>query len=1179
MDLKRPHPLSYGLLMLGISLSSPALANPPVLNPPQVTGDGLYGQYYNYSFDPLNDPSFPSHGTLAMSRIDPVINFNWSSVPAAPSVQQSLMGVIWSGYLYVPYDGFYTFQTQSDDGIAVWVSNSVQIDDWTLHSNTLDNSVWYNYGYPTYLYQGYTPIMVNYFQNTGQAIAQLSWEYYGASDFNYWFPLFSPDPNAFAMTTIPQANLFSGQPLLLNGVSQSCGLLNQIELDFSEPVNTTTATVTGNYQINGGNNPRVVRAQINPVNPDSVLLQTSPALVPGTTYRITVTNVADTAGYAIATGSVATLTPQNGTQLLPGLLGRYFDQNGQANAFFTGKEVDRVDATLNFPALSANWPASGIPSTNFSTEWDGYVVPKKTDDYTFSETSDDGSTLQLSGNTLINMWQLQSATTANSSTIHLRKNQYYPVHVQYFQGPGQSVMQLGWNSASTGAQIIPASNLYYCATSQAAALSLSASTPASTCSPDSVQITAVDASGHPVNTFTGSISISTSSAHGTWSLGTGQGLFTAGAPDSGQASYTFVSADQGTVTLQLMDVHADTLQISAVGSGLSGNSLPLSFKDNAFLISSIDALGNNIVAGRPQQLQAQLWTRNPSTGNQCAIATQYNGSYALQSWITRGSADPGGAAPSINGQSLPNNLPGSNNLSLSFSAGTAQFPLSTTDVGQWTLNLQDSSSGFAQGLSGAANPISGASPVFVARPFGFAIDFANDRLTHGLNNSALSYADNANDYPWFVKAGNPFAMTVQAVLWNAAQDLNNDGIPDAGANLLGDNLATHFNASVALAPVQILPNPGNLGTLSPLSLSNFTGGQASVSATYSEVGIINIQAQLTNYLGGTNSVTGLAPYVGRFVPDHLSLLPASTLLTPACGSGSTGFTYMGQPMNLQWQLQAQNLANTTTQNYYGAFAKLAVNGAQAAGMLFKAANVATTTTPLSSRLQLGTLSGNTWTAGQSTLLDTGLTLNSLSQPDGAFDAFNVGLAATDTDGIGLSGLNFSSSGGVNDAVLLGSTKERYGRLWLSAANGSELLPLSLPVTAQYYANLGSASGFITNTLDNCTAVPLTPVQGAGQFGVLQLSNPQGAITVAATTPSYIAPSTATLSSGQSSITLAAPGSTGSLEVSLPGVPAWLRLYPYNWLIPGLGSTIPAASATFGIYPGRAPVIYWHEQFR
>ncbi len=1157
----------------------------PSVFPPQVTGDGLYGQYYNYGYDPLNDSNFPSGGSLALSRVDPILNFsNWGTVPAAPTVQTTNFGVVWTGYIYVANSGIWDFQTQSDDGVRVWIdqdgtgftNQNLFIDDWTLHGNTTDNTLTYfcvflscsSYSNGPYLSQGYYPIKVAYFNHLGASVISLSWQYEGSSIWN---------PGS-SWQLIPQSNLFSGQPLQLQTVSQPCGSLNQIELDFSEPLDTTSAQKSKNYQIQGANGINITNAVINPINASSVLLTTNKALTSGTTYSVSVSNVLDQAGYSVVSPSSGQLIPQAGTQLAPGLYGRYFNQNQQANAFFTGKEIDRVDSTINFPQLSPGvWPVAGFgnQTTNFSTEWDGYLIPSQTDDYTITLTSDDGSLMSLSGAQIINQWQLQAATSQTSNSIHLLKGQTYPVHIGYFQGPGYSVMQLAWTPSSTGTtSIIPSSNLAYCAANPLSGFSVSAGSFASTCTPSQITITALGNTGQPDTTWTGALAITTSSGHGDWSLVQGNGTLVPGASDSGTATYTFVSGDNGSVTLDLSNSHADTLTVNVSAQTYTGKSTPIQFQTNAFVIQSVDPLGNDVIAGRPHAFQVQAIRQNGTGGSSCGVATQYSGSKNLLAWISRDALDPQGAAPSINGVTLPNSAPASANLNnLSFSQGVASFNLNTTDVGKWSINLTDNSGSFAQN-----GTILGSSPVYVIRPFGFALDFSGNRASNGLKDGTWSYADALTVSPYFVKAGQPFSMSVRAVQWVSGQSISTPSdTPAAGTNLLTNPSTPSFNGTPSLAAVQVLPATATPGTLSTSSIGSFVSGTATSSLSYSDVGIININAQLSAYLGGSATIQGSAPNTGRFVPDHYSLNAAT--LTPACGSGSSGFTYMAQPMNVLWSLAAQNTSNQPTLNYTGSWYTLALNGSQTPGVNFTADDASTSVTPLSGRLSTGSWSG-TWTQGLSSMLSTTVTLNNLSQPDGSFDHFQLGLSATDSDGIGLTGLNMSSTGSATpDSVLLGTSSERYGRIWMGANNGSELLPLTIPVTAQYYVNLGNGQGaFETNTLDQCTQVALTPA-ASPNYGALTLSNPTGTLSTASTTPSYQTPYSTTLVNGQTQVTLSAPKVPGSIELSLPGLPAWLRLYPYQWTIPGIGATTPAALATFGVYQGRAPIIYWREQFR
>jgi MSHA biogenesis protein MshQ len=137
-----------------------------------------------------------------------------------------------------------------------------------------------------------------------------------------------------------------------------------------------------------------------------------------------------------------------------------------------------------------------------------------------------------------------------------------------------------------------------------------------------------------------------------------------------------------------------------------------------------------------------------------------------------------------------------------------------------------------------------------------------------------------------------------------------------------------------------------------------------------------------------------------------------------------------------------------------------------------------------------------------------------------------------------------------------------GRVKLSNAYGSELLPLTLTATAQYY--MSASAGWVTSTTDSATqfstrlstAVPPGNVQAVIVKGPLAL----GDISVAGA-------GAVTFASGTRSFVLAAPGAnrSGSVDLSLVTAPAFL--------LPGT-----TGRATFGVYKGNSDFIYQREAY-
>jgi len=122
-------------------------------------GTGLKAEYYDNS-DLTN---------LAAVRTDPVVDFNWGPYWPHPSVDTDTFSIRWTGQVEPLYSETYTFYTLTNDGVRLWVDDTLIIDKWQNQSATewsgtiaLTAGTKYN-------------IKMEYFDNTGDATAQLSW--------------------------------------------------------------------------------------------------------------------------------------------------------------------------------------------------------------------------------------------------------------------------------------------------------------------------------------------------------------------------------------------------------------------------------------------------------------------------------------------------------------------------------------------------------------------------------------------------------------------------------------------------------------------------------------------------------------------------------------------------------------------------------------------------------------------------------------------------------------------------------------------------------------------------------------------------------------------------------------------------------------------------------------------
>ena len=111
-------------------------------------------------------------GSPAVQRLDGTVNFAWGTAAPDSRIPVDNFGARWSGRLVAPVTGAYTFYTDSDDGIRVWVNGQLLVNNWTVHALTTNTSAKINLvGGTAY------DVRIEHFENTGPATAKLYWSY------------------------------------------------------------------------------------------------------------------------------------------------------------------------------------------------------------------------------------------------------------------------------------------------------------------------------------------------------------------------------------------------------------------------------------------------------------------------------------------------------------------------------------------------------------------------------------------------------------------------------------------------------------------------------------------------------------------------------------------------------------------------------------------------------------------------------------------------------------------------------------------------------------------------------------------------------------------------------------------------------------------------------------------
>jgi len=104
------------------------------------------------------------------SRIDAVVNFNWGTGSPHPSIAGDTFSVRWTGSIEPLSTGSHTFFTTSNDGVRLWVNNQLVINNWTRHATTV------NSGRIDLVAGQRYDIRMEYFEDTGSAVARLEWQ-------------------------------------------------------------------------------------------------------------------------------------------------------------------------------------------------------------------------------------------------------------------------------------------------------------------------------------------------------------------------------------------------------------------------------------------------------------------------------------------------------------------------------------------------------------------------------------------------------------------------------------------------------------------------------------------------------------------------------------------------------------------------------------------------------------------------------------------------------------------------------------------------------------------------------------------------------------------------------------------------------------------------------------------
>ncbi len=730
---------------------------------------------------------------------------------------------------------------------------------------------------------------------------------------------------------------------------------------------------------------------------------------------------------------------------------------------------------------------------------------------------------------------------------------------------------------------------------------ISHSSPALTCEPANITITAKDDAGQNIAPENGT-TITLSSE-----LVSGANVTNTFSP----ATYTFDGSSMA-ATVQLIRTSVGVLDIDVDDGSATDRDGDLTDPDIEYADAAFKFYADGVIDGIDLQIAGKLNTlvpnaqrvtikaiqTDPDTGRCTALkpgaGVQVGFGYECNSpdscsandlLFVNGNANP---APGVDLGGTPSFVISSVDFDVN---GEGEVVFDYQDAGQ--IKLHAMAEVEVTGGSGRA-VIAGSSNLFVVRPFAFGF---SSITSDGVNNPQGDESAGAG----FTSAGSDFDVTLNAYLYQSAYDFDSNGIPDDGVDVSVNNgITPNFAGEVELTVDSYTPTVATSVTLSgdaPVLFDSYgVRGGSDVTATlqYDEVGSIYLKASLANYLGEiAGDISSIPVKIGRFYPDHFAIVNDS--ISASC---NTGFTYMQQPFaEFAYTVEARpkGVTDSTsdeariTQNYDA-------NEYSATAVIQAVAENDNVGVDLGARLSSYSSSDN-WRAGEY-LFNSDATLFSRNPDaagleDGPFNKVQFGLSlASERDGRDFAGGELTMNAADSDdcvstggctAVPIGAEQVlRYGRLQIQSAHGPEGEDLVVPFTAQYW----DGTAFVTHVDDSCTQHSL----GNISFDGSAIGPTDAERTVSVGDGSTLGGlnmtgTNAAATAGEFSLIFSAPGvatggndNTGYFPVDVTNLAAWLR---YDWNQDGSGddANLPEARVTFGRARGSDRMIFWQERYQ
>jgi hypothetical protein len=418
------------------------------------------GDFPQWRGEYFNNPTLA--GTPLLTRNDTNLNFNWGNSAPASGLPTDRFSARWSRTISFEA-GTYRFRALVDDGVRIYVDGTRVLDAWSDGARrevTADVP----------LSGGTHAVRVEYYEATGQATLQVSWEKrdsYPDWKAEYW--------NNTSLT---------GLPVLVR---------NDVNLDFNwktgspdklVPADNFSARWTRKVEVSTGT------YRFHVIVDDGARLLVDNRLVidawkDGSERELTVdiplasgSHTIQLLYYEKAGQARARLYWEKVAQSFPDWKGEYW-----ANATMTGQpNLIRNDKKIDFE-WGEGAPDAGLPNNNFSARWSRSII-LESGIYRFSAIADDGIRITVDGKVILNKWHISQGDRIYKSDVPLVQGQHLIV-VEYFESGGNAFTRV-WTERIGGLPTdtpTPSPTVTVTATPTASPTATPTTTPTATATP------------------------------------------------------------------------------------------------------------------------------------------------------------------------------------------------------------------------------------------------------------------------------------------------------------------------------------------------------------------------------------------------------------------------------------------------------------------------------------------------------------------------------------------------------------------------------------------------------------------------------------------------------------------------------------------------------------------------